>query len=133
MNYFQGLSYVFGTILILTRLLIQFFPERWNRFELNTAYTEEQPRWIWYVGGFGLLLVLFTWYQHFTLDVPNSLAITLVLSLTLIKTSQVLFNYQQFRQFVVRVLTEDRAVLARINVAATLLGLAVLSMGYCLY
>ena len=126
MNYFQVLSCVFGAILILTRPLIQFFPKRWNEFELNTAYTEEQPKWIWYVGGVGLLLVLFTWYQHFSLDVPNSLAITLVLSLTLLKTSQVLFNYEQFRQFVVRVLTEDRIVLVKINIAATIFGLAVL-------
>ncbi|MFO7941755.1 MAG: hypothetical protein R6U92_03810 [Bacillota bacterium] len=133
MNYFQALSYAFGAILILTRPAIQLFPKRWNDFELNTAYTEEQPRWVWYAGILGVCLVLFTWYQHFTLDVPNSLVITLILSLTLIKMSQVLFNYKQFREFVVRVLTKDRKTLALINIAASILGIIVVAIGYFLY
>ena len=63
-NYFQGLSIVFGLVLILTRPAIQFFPKQWNAFELNTAYTEKQPRWVWIIGLFGIGLVAFTWYQH---------------------------------------------------------------------
>ncbi|SDY23925.1 hypothetical protein SAMN05421736_101747 [Evansella caseinilytica] len=133
MNYFQVLSIVFGSVLILTRLAIQFFPKKWNDFELNTAYTEEQPKWVWVVAAVGLLLVGFTWYKHFTTDVAYSLAVTLLLTLTLLKTSQVLFNYQQFRRFAVRVLTKDRKVLAVINIVAFLLGLGALAMGLFLY
>ena len=81
MNYFQVLSIAFGLILILTRPAIQFFPKQWNAFELNTAYTEKQPRWIWFVGLFGLALVIYTWYLHLTAGIPYSLAITLMLTL----------------------------------------------------
>jgi hypothetical protein len=133
MNYFQVMSLIFGAILILTRPAIQFFPKRWNDFELNTAYTEKQPRWVWVVGSLGLLLVGFTWYKHFTAGVPYSLVITLLLTLTLLKTSQVLFNYKQFRAFVVRVLTRDRKILAAINIVALILGLGALAMGIFLY
>jgi hypothetical protein len=133
MNYFQALSLTFGALLILTRPAMHFFPQHWNDFELGTAYTEKQPRWVWVVAAVGLLLVGFTWYKHLTADVPNSLVITLILSLTLIKTSQVLFNYQQFRRFVVRVLVEDRQMLARINVAVLVFGCAVFSLGIFLY
>jgi hypothetical protein len=133
MNYFQVMSLIFGAILILTRPAIQFFPKRWNDFELNTAYTEKQPRWVWVVGSLGLLLVGFTWYKHFTAGVPYSLVITLLLTLTLLKTSQVLFNYKQFRDFVVRVLTRDRKILAAINIVALILGLGALAMGIFLY
>ena len=133
MNYFQVLSIVFGLILILTRPAIQFFPRQWNAFELNTAYTEKQPRWVWFIGLFGLALVIFTWYMHFTAGIPYSIVITLVLTLTLVKTSQVLFNYKQFRSFVVRVLERDRKTLALINTFALLLGLALLIMGFLLY
>ena len=132
MNYFQVLSIVFGLILILTRPAIQFFPQRWNAFELNTAYTEKQPRWVWFVGLFGLALVILTWYMHFTAGIPYSIVITLVLTLTLVKTSQVLFNYKQFRSFVVRVLERDRKTLTLINTFALLLGLALLIMGFLL-
>ena len=133
MNYFQVLSFVFGAILILTRPAIQFFPKQWNAFELNTAYTEKQPRWVWLVGAFGLLLVAFTWYKHFTAGVPYSLVITLLLSLTLVKMSQVLFNYRQFRAFAVRVLEKDRKTLTLINIFALLLGIGSILLGLFLY
>ena len=133
MNYFQGLCYFFGAVMILTRPAIQFFPKRWNEFELNTAYTEKQTKWIWGVGLAGLLLIWFNWYQHLTANIPNSLAITLILSLTLIKTSQVLFNYSKFRKFVVHVLTEDRKKLAAINTGVLVMGISVIAMGYFLY
>jgi hypothetical protein len=133
MNYFQVVCFVFGALILLTRPAMHLFPKKWNDFELNTAYTEKQPSWVWVVAGIGALLVAFTWYQHFTADVPNSLVITLILSLTLIKTSQVLFNYAMFRKFVVRVLTKDRKILAAINVIAVILGVAVISIGVLLY
>jgi len=133
MNYFQVLSIAFGLLLILTRPAIQFFPKQWNAFELNTAYTEKQPRWVWYIGLFGLVLVAFTWYKHFTVGVPYSIVITLLLTLTLIKISQVLFNYKQFRAFVVRVLEKDRKTLALINIFALILGIASLLIGFLLY
>jgi len=133
MNYFQVLSIVFGLILILTRPAIQFFPKQWNKFELNTVYTEKQPRWVWYVGIFGLGLVIFTWYMHFTAGVSYSIIITLMLTLTLVKMSQVLFNYKQFRAFVVRVLEKDRKTLSLINLFALILGVASLLMGFLLY
>lgn len=133
MNYFQGLCFFFGALLVLTRPAIQFFPKKWNDFELNTAYTENQPRWVWIVALVGLLLVGFTWYKHLTTDIAYSLVITIILSLTLIKTSQVLFNYQRFRQFVVHVLIEDRKKLAVINTVALILGVVVISLGFNLY
>ena len=133
MNYFQVLSLMFGLLLILTRPLIQFFPKRWNDFELNTAYTEKQPGWVWVVGVIGFLLVGFTWYKHLTTDVPYSLVITIFITLTLLKTSQVLFNYKQFRQFVERVLVTDRKTLALINTTVLALGIAVLSLGLFVY
>ena len=133
MNYFQVLSVVFGLILILTRPAIQFFPKQWNAFELNTVYTEKQPRWVWFLGALGLALVIYTWYMHLTLGIPYSLIVTLILTLTLVKMSQVLFNYQQFRAFARRVLEKDRKTLTMINIFALVLGLALLLMGFLLY
>jgi hypothetical protein len=133
MNYFQAVCFIFGGLILLTRPIMHLFPKKWNDFELNTAYTEKQPAWVWVVAGIGILLVGFTWYQHITTDVPNSLVITLILSLTLVKISQVLFNYEMFRKFAVRVLTKDRKILTAINFVVIFLGVAVISMGFLLY
>ncbi len=115
------------------RLVIQFFPRQWNAFELNTVYTEQQPRWVWAVGFIGLIIVAYTWYMHFKADVPFSLVITLLLSLSLIKSSQVLFNYRQFRAFVARVLEKDRKTLSLINAVVLILGTGTILMGLFLY
>lgn len=133
MNYFQGLSLIFGAILILTRPAIQFFPKQWNAFELNTVYKEKQPLWVWMVGLVGLGLVVLTWYIHFTTDIDYSIVITLLFTLTLVKMSQVLFNYKQFRAFAVRVLEKDRKTLTLINIFALFLGICCLLMGLLLY
>ncbi len=133
MNYFQVLSIVFAGILILTRPAIQFFPKQWNAFELNTVYTEKQPRWVWFIGLFGLGLIAFTWYMHFTAGVSYSIVITLILTLTLVKMSQVLFNYKQFRGFVINVLEKNRRTLTLINLFALLLGFICLLIGFLLY
>ena len=81
----------------------------------------------------GLLLVGFTWYRHFTTDIPNSIIITIFISLTLIKTSQVLFNYQQFRKFVAYVLTVERKILNIINAAVLAMGVALILLGVFIY
>ncbi len=120
-------------MIILTRFLIELFPKRWKEFELNSAYTEEKPKWIWYVAIVGLIVIIFTWYMHFTTDVPYSIVITLIVSLTVIKTSQVLFNYEKFRAFVVKLFTEDRKTLTKLNIVILILGIAVFSLGLFLY
>lgn len=64
---------------------------------------------------------------------PFSLVITLLLSLSLIKSSQVLFNYRQFRAFVARVLEKDRKTLSLINAVVLILGTGTILMGLFLY
>lgn len=133
MNYFEALSIGFGLVMILTRPLIHLFPQRWADFEMERVYTLRQPLWVWLVGAFGLGLVAFTWYRHFTHGIPYSIVVTLILSLTLIKLSQVLFNYQQFRAFAERVLKRERNTMNLISAATALLGLVLIGMGIWLY
>lgn len=133
MNYFEGLAIGFGLVMILTRPLIHLFPQRWADFEMNRVYTHRQPLWVWLAGVFGLGLVAFTWYRHFTQGVPYSIVVTLILSLTLIKVSQVLFNYQQFRAFAERVLNRERSTMNLISLVTGLLGLALIGLGIWVY
>ena len=54
MNYFKIFSIVWGVIMIGLRLLIHIIPEKWNDFELNKAYSEKKPKWIWVVSIFAI-------------------------------------------------------------------------------
>jgi len=55
------------------------------------------------------------------------------ITLTSIKSSQLLFNYENFRKWVYRVLVEDRQQLVMINIAATILGIILIALGFLVY
>lgn len=133
MNYFAVLSIVFGVVILVTRVLMHLMPKRWNEFELKKAYTEERPRWVWVAAGLSVVVVGYTWYRHFTDQVSYSLIITLIISLSVFKTAQVLFNYKQFRSFASHVLTKDRSKLVLLNAVLFVFGIAVIGMGVFLY
>ncbi len=129
MNYFQVVAIAFGGILILVRPIMHLFPKRWAEFEMSKAYTERQPAWVWLAGLLGIALVAYTWYRQITTPIPYSIIITLAITLTLVKLSQVLFNYKQFRAFAEKALTRERSVLAKITIATVLLGVVLVSLG----
>ncbi|WP_026477450.1 hypothetical protein [Alkaliphilus transvaalensis] len=133
MNYFQSFSIVFGLLMVGVRLLIHLIPEKWNDFELNHAYTQKRPLWIWFVAIIGIVVVGVTWYMELTSDVRFSIILTLVITSTLIKVSQVLFNYDNFRKFVKKALIDDRSIIVKINIATTVLGIALVLLGIFVY
>jgi len=133
MNYFKIFSIVWGIVMICVRVLIHLMPEKWNKFELNKAYSEKKPKWVWAVGIFSIIIVLITWYKEITTEVSLSIIISILLTLTLIKVSQVLFNYDKFRSFVIKALVEDRSIITKINIATTILGIILILLGVFLY
>lgn len=133
MNYFQFLSIGFGIFTIVVRSLIHILGQRWTKFELNTAYTAKRPAWIWIAAAIGLGIIALTWYKFITTDIPWSLVITLIVTLTLIKLSQLLFNYENFRKFVQAALVEDRRIIVAINTVTIILGLVMIWLGVIIY
>lgn len=132
-NYFRILSIAYGLVMILKGPIIHILGEKWTKFELGTAYTEKQPLWVWIVGAAGILLVIFTWYMFFTTEVQYSLIITLIITLTMVKVSQVLFNYKRFRTFAVKVTTKDTSVLTALNIVTAVIGVFLVLLGIFIY
>ena len=133
MNYFQVFSIVWGVLMIGVRLLIHIIPEKWNDFELERVYKENKPKWIWLVGLIAMFIVGFTWYKELTTDIPYSLILSILITLTLVKVSQLLFNYDNFRKFVYKALVEDRSIVRKINIATTIIGIILILLGIFLY
>lgn len=133
MNYFEIFSIVWGVIMIGLRLLIHLIPEKWSDFELNKAYSEKKPKWIRAVIILAIFLVALTWYKEITTEVNLSMILSILVSLTLIKVSQVIFNYNSFRRFVKKALVEDRKIITKINIASTILGIILILLGIFVY
>ncbi|MCE7793982.1 hypothetical protein K8O68_16460 [Salipaludibacillus sp. CUR1] len=133
MNYFQAGSIFFGVLLIAVRLTMHVIPEKWNQFELNRVYTEKMPQWVWLAGIISMIITGVTWYKQVTTDVSFSIVFTLIISLTLVKVGQVIFNYNQFRAFAIKALTEDRTIIIKINIFTTVLGVLLIVLGVWVY
>jgi len=115
------------------RLLIHLIPKTWNEFELKQVYKEKKPKWVWGLGLASILVVAFTWYKEMTTEVPYSLFLTILITLTLVKVFQLVFNYNQFRDFVKKALVEDRGIIRKINTGTTLVGLSLIILGFYVY
>lgn len=125
MNYFQILGLIFGLLALLKPFYMHIIPWDENKF-IAKAYSKKRPAWILPVAILGLLLVCFTWFMEITTDVPYSILITVLFSLTAIKGLTLLFNYEKFQSFVSGMLSKDRGrKIVLIDVITGIFGLIV--------
>lgn len=132
LNFFAGLCFFWAAIGIGSRIAMAVMGDRWRAWELGSAYTAQKPRWLYGVGIAGLALLVVTWGQVFTTDVPHSWIIAALVSLTAIKLYALLFQYDAFRAFVARTLA-DRARMMQLNVGVLVFSAVLIGMGIWLY
>ena len=133
MNYFKMLGLVFGLAALLKPVYMHLIPWDENKF-IAKAYAKKRPAWLVPVSVCGLLLVVLTWYMHFTAGVPYSIVLTLLFSLTTLKAFTLLFNYEQFHKMVVKMLSKDRGRdIVLIDIGAGLFGLVVVLLALFVY
>ena len=132
-NFFSLLCFFWALIGIGSRVIMGIMGrEGWNKWELNQAYTEKKPRWIYLFGGFTILLIGYTWYRVFTSDIQYDWIIAALVSLTGIKVSTILFKYDQFRKFAVMLLG-DRKKMLKLNISIIIFSIVLIWMGLYLY
>ena len=133
MNYFKVLGIVFGLAAFLKPFYMHLLPWDENSF-IEKFYTEKRPPYIVAIALLGLGPVALTWYFHFTLDVANSIYITVLFSLTAIKALVLLLDYQKFQKTVAAMLSRDRGRrVVLVDIGASVIGLVILIVTYYLY
>lgn len=133
MNYFKILGIIFGLVAALKPFYIHLLPYDENKL-LNKAYSSERPIWILPAGILGLLLVAFTWFKELTTEVPYSIIITLIFSLTAVKAFLFIFDYQRFQKWVAGMLEEKKGrKIVIIDILVGILGIIVMIASILLY
>jgi len=133
MSYFKILGIVFGLVAMLKPFYMHLIPWDENKFIAKT-YTQKRPRWIIPVAIAGLLMVGFTWYKELTTDIPYSLIITIIFSLTAIKAIFFIFDYEKFQQWVAGMLAKDDGKkIVLVDIFAGVFGLIVLTTSIIIY
>ncbi len=133
MNYFQVLGIVFGLAALLKPIYMHVIPWDENKF-IAKAYSAKRPAWVVFVVVLGLGLVVFTWYMHLTTEVPYSIVITVLFSLTAIKGLVLLLDYQRFQQWVAGMLQRSRGrEIVKVDIAVGVFGAALVLLSWFLY
>lgn len=133
MNYFRMLGIIFGLAAMLKPVYMHLLPWDENAF-IARFYSEKRPPWIVAIAICGILLVVLTWVLHFSLNIANSIVITVLFSLTAIKGIVLLFDYQRFQRAVARMLRKDKGKdIVMIDVGVGAFGLALLLLTFYLY
>ena len=133
MHYFQILGVSFGIIAFLKPFYMHLIPWDENKF-IAKAYTEKRPWWILPVAILGLLLVGFTWYKELTTDIPYSIIITILFSLTSIKAIVFLYDYQKFFLWIESMLKkEEGKQIVWVDIAAGIFGLLLILLSLLLF
>lgn len=133
MNYFKVLGLVFGLVAFLKPLYMHVLPWDENAF-IKKAYAEKRPKWIVFVSIIGFLLVGFTWYKHFTTDIPYSIVVSILFSLTLIKGLMFIFNYKAFYLWISGMLSNNNGKkIVIVDILASVVGLIIIILSLILY
>jgi len=134
--YFKVLSIVWGALMVLEGPVTRILGRRWARVGPKATDPEKQPGtpfWAWAGAMAALVLIAVTWAMYVKSEVRYSLAATLVVTLSLVQTSQVLFNYRRFRQFAVRAAVQRPLFLTALNVVTAVIGIGLILLGIFVY
>jgi cytochrome c biogenesis factor len=133
LNYFKVLGIVFGLAAFLKPFYMHLLP--WDEISfIEKFYSEKRPPYIVMIALLSLALIALTWYLHFTLNVANSIYITVLFSLTAIKALILLLDYQKFQKTVASMLRKDRGRgVVLVDIGASVFGLIILVATFMLY
>lgn len=132
MNYFALLCFFWAGLGIISRVAMAIMGKRWKEWELKNAYSEKRPGWLYIVTGFGLALIISTWIMVILKDIPHSWIIAALITVTAVKLGMFMFRYNEFRDFVSRILS-DRPKMAALNTVVLVFSAGLIAMGVFLY
>lgn len=133
MNYFKALGIIFGLVAFLKPFYMHILPWDENKF-LEKTYAEKRPAWILPVAITGLILVGITWYKELTTDIPYSIIITVMFSITAVKALVLIFDYRRFYQWVAGMLSKDKGKkIILVDILAGIFGLIMIVLSMLLF
>lgn len=131
-SYFSYFCFIWAAVGIVTRILMVTMGEKWNKWEMEKAYASQKPTWIYIIVILGLFMIALTWYQVFNLNVQYSWIMAVIVSLTTIKLSALLFKYDQFRQFASETLNNPKKM-KKLNISVLIISIIFIALGVFVY
>jgi len=132
MLFFKLLCFLWAAIGIISRLFMYIMGEQWKTWEMNKAYKAKKPWYINLIALISYIIVIYSWYNVFALQVAYSWIIACLVTLTTVKVSILLLNYDGFRSFASTTLNDKKKML-QLNVGVLVFSVVLIGMGIFLY
>ncbi len=98
MELLSTVSVFLGAFSSFLLLSMRVFPDRWARLFAEAGREEGRPKWSWLTMAGSLLAVVLVWYLYFYAGGRLSLAIAVLASFLLGRTTQALWSKKGLRQ-----------------------------------
>jgi hypothetical protein len=123
---------VWAAIGILSRVAMAVMKEKWAVWEENSAYKAQRPAWVVVVSVLGYGMIAATWLVYILAGVPYGWVLAVLITLTAVKISSLMFNYGKFRAFLKETLANKQKMM-RLNVSVIILSAGLIALGIFLY
>ncbi len=130
--YFSILCYIWSAIAIISRIAMFAMKDNWNKWETEKAYSQKKPFWVYIVCIVGIVIIITTWYVNFKYNVSLGWILSILITLTSIKMVNIIFNYNKFRDFIIKTLN-NKGKMMKLNVLVLALSIILIFMGIFLY
>ncbi len=130
--YFRILSIALGALMVLRWPLFALI-ERMRKPGADASAPTRPPFAAWLAGVLALVVVAATWWVQVRHSVDYSIAVTLVATVGLAWTSQVLFNYPKFRDVRRRLSAVRPGFVTAFRLTVALVGIALILLGTLVY
>lgn len=130
--YFSILCYFWAAIAIISRIAMFVMKDNWDKWETEKAYSEKKPSWVYIVCIIGIALIFATWYVYLKYNVNLGWILSILITLTSVKISNILFKYDKFRIFVIETLS-NKSKMMKLNVSVIVLSIILIFMGIFIY
>ena len=127
--YFVALSIAFGVWMLISGPVVQLLRKKWAWLRAKEMYPEKRPLGVWASAMIRTLLVGFTWMMQMRHRTWFSLAVTVAVSLMLVRTSQLVFNYRRYRTLALEANERKPPWLTVLKISMGILGAGMIVLG----
>ena len=127
--YFVVLSIAFGVWMIIAGPVVHLLRKKWAWLRAKKMYPEKRPLRVWASAMIRTLIVGLTWGMQMRHRTWFSLAVTVAVSLMLVRTSQLVFNYQRYRQLALAAAEKRPTSLLVLKISMGVLGAGMIVLG----
>ena len=133
MEYFKLLSLILGALIVIKVWAIQRYIKKCTEEQAGKWYPEKRAIWMYAAVVVQCVVIVYTWFQQLVAPIPYSLLVALLVTVPVYKIWEFYFRYATFRQWAIRVVAKDKALLRKYTLIGGAGGVLLLFLGVFVY